>query len=159
MELSDSQKSSVAGWVQEGLSIADIQRKLNDEFQISMTYMDVRFLVDDLDVAVIEPEALKQERTRPTMLKKLRRRTRKIVDEGGTERRLRRCRCDHAMGALVSGTVRFSDGKSLGWQLGATGQLRLILTKMSQSIVRPAKIWKRSSPAARSAPPEGVLAL
>ena len=29
-------------------------------------------------------------------------------------------------GALVSGTVKFSDGVSLGWQLGASGQLGLI---------------------------------
>jgi hypothetical protein len=29
-------------------------------------------------------------------------------------------------GSLVSGTVRFSDGVSLGWQLSASGQLGLI---------------------------------
>ena len=38
----------------EGLSIADVQRKLREELEVSMTYMDVRFLIDDLDVAVVE---------------------------------------------------------------------------------------------------------
>ena len=60
MELSDAQKASVTQWVQEGRSLADVQRALREECEISMTYMDVRFLVDDLDIPVIEevePEA------------------------------------------------------------------------------------------------------
>ena len=75
MNLSDTQKSTVAEWVQDGRSLADVQRLLREDFNISLTYMDVRFLVDDLDVslpepkpeAVLEPESVapKISNTRP----------------------------------------------------------------------------------------------
>jgi len=48
MSLSPEQKQAVSSWVAAGDSLADIQRKLSEQFQISLTYMDVRFLVDDL---------------------------------------------------------------------------------------------------------------
>ena len=48
--LTDLQKKQVATWVGEGLSLAQIQTKINEELGIPMTYMDVRFLVDDLDL-------------------------------------------------------------------------------------------------------------
>lgn len=48
--LKDSQKQQVAAWVGEGLSLAQIQTKIGDEFGVAMTYMDVRFLVDDLNL-------------------------------------------------------------------------------------------------------------
>lgn len=48
--LTDLQKKQVAAWVGEGLSLAQIQTKINEELGIPMTYMDVRFLVDDLDL-------------------------------------------------------------------------------------------------------------
>ena len=50
MDLSPSQKESVQKWASEGASIAQIQNLLKEEFSIGMTYMDVRFLVDDLGV-------------------------------------------------------------------------------------------------------------
>ena len=48
--LTDLQKKQVAAWVGEGLSLAQIQTKIEEDFGVSMTYMDVRFLVDDLDL-------------------------------------------------------------------------------------------------------------
>jgi hypothetical protein len=63
MPLSPEQKQTVASWVAAGDSLAIIQRKLSDELKISMTYMDVRFLVDDLGLelknaapAVVDPK-------------------------------------------------------------------------------------------------------
>lgn len=123
MELTDSQKSAVAAWVQEGRSVAEVQRMLLDEFKISMTYMDVRFLIDDLDIAMVEPESEEDgaagEEAKPAAEAEL-------VDEGpgaGVN-----VEVDAVMrpGSLVSGTAKFSDGVSLGWQLSASGQLGLI---------------------------------
>ncbi len=48
MTLSPEQKQAVSTWVAAGDSLADVQRKLSEQFQISLTYIDVRFLVDDL---------------------------------------------------------------------------------------------------------------
>lgn len=53
--LTDLQKKQVAAWVGEGLSLAQIQTRIGEEFGVSMTYMDVRFLVDDLDLELRDP--------------------------------------------------------------------------------------------------------
>jgi hypothetical protein len=115
MELSDSQKSSVAVWIKEGKSLADVQRLLREEFSISMTYMDVRFLVDDLDITFAEPEPEEDEDT-PIEPEVVNTPGEVTVDVDAVVR----------PGALVSGNVTFSDGVSLGWQLSSAGQLGLI---------------------------------
>lgn len=48
MTLTPEQKQTVASWVAAGANLSLVQQKLSSEFKISMTYMDVRFLVDDL---------------------------------------------------------------------------------------------------------------
>ena len=126
MNVNDSQRAEIAGWVEEGCSIADVQDRLREKFSISMTYMDVRFLVDDLDIEFSEP-AEESETTEPaeglkdsddeTMLEEP-----ELVGGAVT------VAVDAVTrpGAMVSGTVSFSDGKNMSWQLGAGGQLGLI---------------------------------
>src|SRR6266567_812500 len=46
--LSPEQKQTVAAWVAAGDNLSAVQKKLAEHFKVSMTYMDVRFLVDDL---------------------------------------------------------------------------------------------------------------
>ena len=128
MELSDAQKVAVTQWIQEGRSLADVQRSLREDFEISITYMDVRFLVDDLDIAVVEaapeapesPEVEAQEdaTTEPFAAE--------LVDDGGNGAVTVDVDPIPRPGSLVNGTVVFSDGVSLGWQLSAAGQLGLI---------------------------------
>jgi hypothetical protein len=48
--LSPEQKQAVAAWVAGGDNLSAVQKKLFDQFKVSLTYMDVRFLVDDLDL-------------------------------------------------------------------------------------------------------------
>ena len=120
MEITDTTKSAVATWIAEGKSLADVQRMLREEHSLSMTYMDVRFLVDDLDISVVEPEEEIEETDAAEAADA------ELVDEaprGGVV-----VDVDALMlpGSLVSGTVTFSDGKSLKWQLSAAGQLGLI---------------------------------
>ena len=129
MELSDAQKAAVTQWIQEGRSLADVQRSLREDFEISITYMDVRFLVDDLDIAVVEavpetaaeaPEVEAEEgaTTKPVAAE--------LVDDGGKGAVTVDVDPIPRPGSLVNGTVVFSDGVSLGWQLSAAGQLGLI---------------------------------
>ena len=128
MELSDAQKVAVTQWIQEGRSLADVQRSLREDFEMSITYMDVRFLVDDLDIAVVEEEpeaseapeveAGKDATTEPAEAE--------LVDECGNGAVTVDVDAIPRPGSLVNGTVVFSDGVSLGWQLSAAGQLGLI---------------------------------
>ena len=125
MELTDAQKAAITQWIQEGRSLADVQRSLREDFEISMTYMDVRFLVDDLDIAVfeVEPEAPEvasgeDTTTEPTEAE--------LVDDVSNGAVTVDVDAIPRPGSLVNGTVVFSDGVSLGWQLSAAGQLGLI---------------------------------
>jgi hypothetical protein len=55
MSLSPEQKQAVSGWVAAGDNLSTVQKKLLEQFKVSMTYMDVRFLVDDLNLALKDP--------------------------------------------------------------------------------------------------------
>ncbi len=55
MPLSPEQKQTVAQWVAAGDNLSAVQKKLIEHFKISMTYMDVRFLVDDLNLTLKDP--------------------------------------------------------------------------------------------------------
>jgi len=52
MQLTPEQKQAVAGWVATGDNLSAVQKKLSEQFKISLTYRDVRFLVDDLNLAL-----------------------------------------------------------------------------------------------------------
>ncbi|MFA5264546.1 MAG: hypothetical protein WC378_12060 [Opitutaceae bacterium] len=56
MDLTPEQKQKVAEWVATGDNLSAIQKKLGETFKISMTYMDVRFLVDDLNLQLKDPK-------------------------------------------------------------------------------------------------------
>jgi hypothetical protein len=121
MDLTDEQKSVVSQWVSEGESIAKIQNLLMEHFDLGLTYMDVRFLVDDLGVVYkdsnesLEDEDHAESKTEDS--------TEENSDPAGVT-----VDVDAVIrpGSLVSGNVRFSDGNVLGWQLTSTGQLGLI---------------------------------
>lgn len=48
MTLTPEQKQAVSSWVAAGDNLSTVQKKLAEQFKLSLTYMDVRFLVDDL---------------------------------------------------------------------------------------------------------------
>jgi hypothetical protein len=50
MTLTPEQKQAVATWVGAGDNLSAVQKKLYDQFKVSMTYRDVRFLLDDLNL-------------------------------------------------------------------------------------------------------------
>ncbi len=50
MTLTPEQKATVASWVSAGDNLSTVQKKLAEQFKLSLTYRDVRFLVDDLNL-------------------------------------------------------------------------------------------------------------
>ena len=53
MILSDEQMNCVRQWVADGANIGDVQKRLKDEFSVVMTYMDTRFLIDDIGAELV----------------------------------------------------------------------------------------------------------
>lgn len=52
MNLDETQRKKVAGWIDEGMKLSDIQKRIGTEFGLTLTYMEVRFLVDDLKLTL-----------------------------------------------------------------------------------------------------------
>ncbi|HKJ90981.1 MAG TPA: hypothetical protein VJ960_07605 [Oceanipulchritudo sp.] len=113
MKLTDEQNAAVAGWLREGASLSEVQKRLESEFEIRMTYMDLRFMVDDLDLE-IQSEAPKFDDPVPAAVPG--------GEGGGVSVTLDKVsRPD----ALVSGQVTFSDGQSAQWHLDQMGRLAM----------------------------------
>ncbi|MDP3070513.1 MAG: hypothetical protein Q8N18_09505 [Opitutaceae bacterium] len=55
MSLTPEQKAAVSTWVAAGDNLSAVQKKIIEQFKVSMTYRDVRFLVDDLNLELKDP--------------------------------------------------------------------------------------------------------
>jgi hypothetical protein len=55
MSLTPEQKTTVATWVAAGDNLSAVQKKLLEHFKLTLTYRDVRFLVDDLELTLKDP--------------------------------------------------------------------------------------------------------
>lgn len=119
---SADQKRQIGLWVNEGMGLSDIQKKINDDFGIVMTYMDVRFLVDDLDLDLIDEEEEvettenQEDQTQPSPEDSL------DDTNGGVQVELDTVT---PPGAMASGSVTFTDGQHKKWTLDQFGRLGL----------------------------------
>lgn len=48
--LTEAQRNTVAAWLAEGLKLSEIQKRLEAEFNLRLTYMEVKFLIGDLQL-------------------------------------------------------------------------------------------------------------
>lgn len=142
MNLDDTQKAKVAAWISEGLKLSDIQTRLESELGLRLTYMEVRFLVDDLKLT---PKDV--ERTKPADLAvpaPAAPAGRKPAPAGGSPAAEPAAAKAGAVsvtvdqlarpGAMVSGKVTFSDGNKGEWYFDQTGRLAVA---MQQQGYRP----------------------
>jgi hypothetical protein len=130
MTLTDAQKSEVSRWIAQGAKIAEIQTRLASELNVRLTYMEVRFLVDDLKLTPIDPEPVKvpeppaaQPPIAPAPAPAPPTAPTPPPAAGGTVA----VSVDQIArpGALVSGKVTFSDGQKAAWTLDQMGRLGL----------------------------------
>ncbi len=152
MTLTPEQKQTVTSWVAAGDNLSTVQKKLSAQFQLSLTYMDVRFLVDDLglelknaapklatDLGKAAPANPADSRTAATE---------KLAEEGidddaegfdappgGGAVKITVDSVTLLPSALASGTVTFSDGVTGKWIVDNSG--RPGMTEISQPGYRP----------------------
>ena len=55
-QLSPEQVRSIRDWAEEGLDLNAIQKRLHEDLGIKLTFMDTRFLLQDLDIQIRQPE-------------------------------------------------------------------------------------------------------
>ena len=127
MNLDEAQRQRVTAWVLQGAKLSEIQNRLAEEFGIKLTYMEVRFLVDDLKLTLKDPEPPKPAAPPappPAAPKAASGAGSAPPPAGGkvavTVDQLTR------PGAVVSGKVAFSDGQQAEWYLDQTGRLGIV---------------------------------
>jgi hypothetical protein len=130
MKLDEAQRQAVSKWISEGAKLSEIQNRLAAEFSIKLTYMEARFLVDDLKLTPKDPVPPKVAApasplaTTPVPAGEM-----PVADEalpplGGnvsvTVDQITR------PGAMISGQVNFSDGQIADWYLDQAGRLGVV---------------------------------
>lgn len=108
-QLSEDQVSAIKSWAAGGAQLPDIQLRMKEEFALSLTYMDTRFLVLDLGIELVEEkkdEPVAEVKPAPVPTGEV-----SVTMDGIA-----------LPGAIVSGKVVFSDGESGIWMLDQTGR-------------------------------------
>ncbi|MFP6874226.1 MAG: hypothetical protein VCA55_12045 [Verrucomicrobiales bacterium] len=142
MDITDEQKAAVTAWVQQGEDLSAIQSRLKDELDITLTYVDTRFLLADLGLELTDDAEDDDESTIPE------------TDDAAREPAEDEPGSDDAgdatdtppvddspsgaagevsvtvdsltrVGTEFSGKVTFSDGECAAWHIDRTGQPRL----------------------------------
>jgi hypothetical protein len=140
MNLDESQRKKVTEWIGQGLKLSDIQNRLGSELGLTLTYMEVRLLVDDLKLT---PKDVERPKTPQTGLGSTT--TPSPAGAGGAPAAAPTSPeaapgetpaapggvsviVDHLArpGAVVSGKVTFSDGNRAEWYLDQSGRLGLV---------------------------------
>lgn len=123
MKFTPEQSQQIAQWVSQGLTLGDIQKQIRETFQQSLTFMEVRFLVDDLGLVLKDKEAEKPEKNDASDA------TESVSDpaEDAMGDGTVKVTVDNLIrpGALVSGDVVFSDGMKATWYVDQMGRLGL----------------------------------
>lgn len=134
--LNEEQKQKVSTWIADGAKLSDIQNRLDAEFGVRMTYMDVRLLVDDLKLTPKDPvvEAPKQPEPNvtsatPAEAAPAAEAPAELLSDTapvGTGKVSLTADTIARPGTVVSGTVTFSDGNTATWYLDQTGRLGVV---------------------------------
>jgi hypothetical protein len=132
MTLTEEQRQRVTAWITQGAKLSEIQNRLATEFGLKLTYMEARFLVDDLKLVPQDPEppktpeppAEKKLETKPVPAEELAEAEIPAPAGGGkvsvTVDQITR------PGSLISGKVTFSDGQLADWYLDQMGRLGVV---------------------------------
>ena len=138
MNLDEAQRKKVAEWIAQGLKLSDIQTRLASELGVTMTYMDVRLLVDDLKLTPKDAERPKP--TQSALTATAAPSPAGSTAGGGPAEAAGKPTAPSAAGAggvsvsvdalaipgaMVSGKVTFSDGVKAAWHLDQAGRLGL----------------------------------
>ena len=111
-QLSEDQVTTIKTWAAEGATLPDIQLRMKEEFNLSVTYMDTRFVILDLEIELKEEkkeEPVAEKKAAPFA-------TGEVTVTMDTIA---------LPGAMVSGKATFSDGEAAIWIIDQTGHPRL----------------------------------
>ncbi len=109
----------IAKLISDGMSLSDVQKALKDEYNIQMTYMELRLISSDLDVNWEKCDA-KAAAAKPKVID-----PNDTVDDGGLGGTQVNVNKVVRPGAVMSGDVTFASGARADWQIDPMGRLAL----------------------------------
>jgi hypothetical protein len=127
MNLDDSQKRTVATWLDQGLKLSEIQTRIAAELGLKLTYMEMRMLVDDLRLTPKdqEPPVPPHKPTAPTAPAAPPDGPAPLTPGAGPGRVSLSVDQVTRPGCLASGQVTFSDGQKGAWYVDHMRRLGL----------------------------------
>lgn len=117
-DLSEEQIETIRGWVAEGAQMAEVQKRITEDFGLKVTYMDTRFLALDLNLEFASEEEEEPAEPADTVLE-VEQEAEAPPAVGGVTATLDQVA---RPGAMVSGTVTFSDGMKGIWLIDEMGR-------------------------------------
>lgn len=117
-ELTPEQVDGLNHLAREGANLSDLQRHLKEKENITVTYMDIRMLVLDLGIRLIEQE----KKAKPEEIEEA------IESKNAPTAKEAPGAVSVSMdsiavpGAMVSGKATFSDGETAVWMIDQTGR-------------------------------------
>ncbi len=133
MNLTEEQRQAVSKWIADGAKLSEVQNRLAAEFGVKLTYMEARFLVDDLKLTPKDPEPPKV--VAPPVAAPAADPAKLTVEKNpAPEGTLPAAGAKVAVivdqitkpGAIISGKVTFTDGQLAEWYLDQTGRLGVV---------------------------------
>jgi hypothetical protein len=132
MQLNEAQRQQVSSWIANGAKLSEVQNRLASEFGIRLTYMEARFLVDDLKLVPKDPEPVKPVEL-PAATPPPAAPAPAPTDEALPGEELPPAATKVSVtvdqitrpGSLISGKVTFSDAQEATWYLDQMGRLGL----------------------------------
>lgn len=121
MKLSESQIEIIRTKVEEGAQLNDIQKLIQSEFQENITFMETRFLLSDLGVTIKSPDEPVKEDTSPEG-EDIPEHSEEPVGAGRVNVSVAQVT---RPGAIINGTVTWSDGMTSSWAVDQMGRLAL----------------------------------
>ena len=125
-KLTEDQVATIKEWAAEGDQLADIQKRMEEELEMRLTYMDTRFLILDLNIELknIEEAVVEKDEDETTPPDELTEDDLEILPppvQGGKVR----VSVDEIArpGSMVNGRVTFPDGQSGAWYVDDMGRL------------------------------------
>jgi hypothetical protein len=125
MKLDSKQLEALRVWAAQGESLSTIQKNLEAELNLRLTYMDLRFLLDDYGIELGKKPAPAPEKKEEPAVEEA------LPGEGEAEEMevagAVQVEADliNRPGTLMSGAVTFSDGVKAKWYLDQMGRLGL----------------------------------
>ncbi|MEM7601309.1 MAG: hypothetical protein AAF357_07810 [Verrucomicrobiota bacterium] len=129
--LTEDQVATIRSWAEAGDDLSGIQKKLNDELSVKVTYLETRFLLEDLKIDLLpEPTPEPEEETTSGEEDQDDSSSAEssLLDADGEavgERSGVSVTVDQVQrpGAIVSGQANFGGGNTAAWYLDQLGRL------------------------------------